>query len=92
MLGMMGNGNKERGAMMSRDCVMRHIAQELLGATVTEQSVSESPTQLKEHGAAVMRALQAGDVDAFTAGLQRFFIAMEELDDVDEDPFDLEMG
>jgi len=78
--------------MMGRDVVMNAIAQTLLGEVTGSESPGQtSPTQLREHGAAVMRALQAGDVDAFTAGLQRFFIAMEE-SEMDDDPFDLEVG
>jgi hypothetical protein len=92
MLNMMANGNKERGAMMGRDVVMNAIAQTLLGeVSGGEPPGDTSQGQLREHGAAVMRALQAGNVDAFTNALQRFFIAMEESED-DENPFDLEVG
>ena len=94
MLGMMGNGNREKGAMMGRSDVMRAIAQELMGGPSPENPMPNAEVfqgQLKEHGAAVLRALQSGDVEAFTAGLQRFILAMEEMEE-DDDPFDLEMG
>ena len=78
--------------MMGRDAVMNAIVQSLLGESVGSAPVGEkSSSQLREHGAAVMRALQAGDVDAFTASLQRFFLAMEEAEE-DDNPFDLEVG
>ena len=86
MLGMMSN-NRERGVLTGN--VMDFISRDLMGNQ--PDSTTPSPSNLREAGGAVMRALQAGDVDAFTAGLQRFFEAMEEMED-EESPFDLEVG
>lgn len=96
MLNMMGNGNKERGAMMGtcRQSAMQYIIESLNGGNPMEAKPlgDPSPSNLKDVGGAVMRALQSGDVEAFTAAMQRFIVAVEELEEEsEEDPFDLEV-
>jgi hypothetical protein len=92
MLGMMGNGNKERGAMMGnhRAQAMAYVMSQLGGCEPhgTIPTSEPSPSNLKDAGGAVMRALQSGDVEAFTASLARF---IETMDELTEDPFDLEV-
>ena len=91
MLNMMGNSNKERGGMMGG--VMQFVLQELAGECCGKPGMAgtPSPSNLKDAGGAVMRALQAGDTEAFTASLARFIETMDELGDSMEDPFDLEV-
>jgi hypothetical protein len=91
MLNMMGNHNKERGAMMGRN-VMQYVLAELAGGSSEPGPTgTPSPSNLDDAGGAVMRALQGGDVKAFTAALVRFIETMDEIEDAMEDPFDLEV-
>ena len=92
MLNMMGNSNKERGGMMGG--VMQFVLQELAGECCGKPGMAAgtpSPSNLKDAGGAVMRALQAEDTEAFTASLARFIETMDELEGSMEDPFDLEV-
>lgn len=92
MLGMMGSDRRERGVQMGNKAVMDVISQALLGnVTGSEPAGVQSPSNLRDAGGAVMRALQSGNVDAFTAALQRFILVVDEMEDDDENPFGLEV-
>lgn len=90
MLGMMSNGNKERG-VLPRTAVMSEIYSMLTGGkTAPVGEIPPSANSRVDIAKEILAAFKADNAEALAAGLERFFVSIEE----DEDDLfgDLERG